>query len=232
MRQVARDGFILVAFPGDENMETFLTFFSGIQKARPGAAELRELIERLYAGDAQAREALLDWALDRIFLKVRTELGRFGQEVWQDVTQKIVFDLLRYLSQKKFDPTSGNLPALVHGFVKTGITKFLAKSHKQRQREVPLEQLEGSPAKAVWDKIRLDFLAFNDETNRLESLFEICLKKLRRELATVLSLRYWRDLQMQDIAEQLGLPHTQKAIDLHRQALKEIKSCVARYRAA
>lgn len=203
-----------------------------MQKARPGAAELRELIERLYAGDAQAREALLDWALDRIFLKVRTDLGRFGQEVWQDVTQEIVFDLLRYLQQKKFDPASGNLPTLVHGFVKTGITRFLAKSHKQRQREVSLEQLEGSPAKAVWDKIRLDFLAFNDETNRLESLFEICLKRLRRELATVLSLRYWRDLQMQDIAEQIGLPHTQKAIDLHRQALKEIKACIARYRAA
>ncbi len=195
--------------------------------------QLGELLERIYEKDSEAWELLSNWCIERVYHKIKMELACFEKTDWDEVAQETMTDLHRCFRAKRIDASADKLPMLINGFVKNEIAEFLSRRKKRISREErPAKDLEQIIDTTLAEEWKFDFHTINEKTARLESLFEICLEKLRKtnaERAEVLRLRYWGGLKLREIAEELGLPNEQKAIDLHRQAKKDLERCLKRY---
>ena len=155
----------------------------------------KQLVQRIGQRDKQAERELLSLYGSRISRKVMYAVG-VGNDDWKDVVNDVILAVLVNLKEGKFDPGRGvPLGSYIYGIVNNKIRDYFKLMKKQRQYQA----LDQSANFGVAEEFEL-------EKKDLQIFMKKMLKELKHKYQQVLFLKYYKEMSIAEISEEIGLP--------------------------
>ena len=153
------------------------------------------LAQQIKNGNSEAERSLISRFGSRIARRVRYEIGAQNDD-WKDVVNEVLLAVLENLRAGRFDPERGAaLGSYIYGVTNNKIRDYF-KFKKREQRKQPLENHPDLGAVENFDL----------EEQELRAHVRILLKNLKEKYQRVLYLRYFKELSIPEIAEDIQLP--------------------------
>jgi RNA polymerase sigma-70 factor (ECF subfamily) len=164
-----------------------------------------ELIKRIAGGDIEAEKEIIILYKDKITQFVRSRLGYKNADC-SDLVNDTLLGLLLKLRNQKFDPASGkSLNSYVFGIAHHKVCSYFEASDKSRiiyQDEETFLNIVSEDESPL-------------EKEELQNAVRNILKKLHPKYQAVLFLRFYAELSVSEISEQLGLPSRRTSERIH-----------------
>lgn len=154
------------------------------------------LVRRIAAGDEDAERELFQrfHLIEKVSLIVRARI-QTGHDTHQDLVGEIISLILELLRAGKYDPARGSLGSYLSGVSRNKIYEYLRRQKKTPIRNdiepdqlgQPVEQRDGSDNKELRER-------FARITHQLDPKFR-----------QVIILRYYHELSVEEIGDQLQL---------------------------
>ena len=178
-----------------------------------------ELINRIRSGDRSAEIELLEHfeVLKRIQIIVRTRLTATADD-HQDLVSEILMAVLINIRDGKFDADRGKLCTYIWGIARNKIRDFLKPKAARHRQSIPLDD----------HHVRVQ--AFSLEKQEDMEILRSIVSGLDRKYQQIITMRYYDELSILEIAEQLELTSSQVynrihyALGLIREKTKNKKS--------
>ncbi len=132
-------------------------------------------------------------------VRARVQASREDQN---DLINEVLMSILGNLRRGMFDPEKGQLGSYLWGIARNKIRDFFKRVAQDRQHDAIAEDLP-------------DFHPDPFERQQKRRQLHNALQKLDEKYRIVLTLRYQEELEIEDIAGQLGLTHTQVYNQIH-----------------
>ncbi len=163
-----------------------------------------ELISRIRSGDHSAEIELLEQfdVVKRVQIIVRTRLTA-PQDDYQDLVSEIVMAVLINLRAGKFDPEKGKLCTYIWGIARNKIRDYLKPKAARHRQSLPL------------DDHHLSVQAFSMETKEDMALLRSVVASLDDKYKEIIILRYYKELAIEEIGQQLELSNSQVYNRIH-----------------
>lgn len=163
-----------------------------------------------------------------VFIRYRAQIihhiqSRLGpnNDDWEDVFQKTVIAIFQAIQRQQFDSSKGGMGSFIYGVTKNKIRDYFDEKKRLREDELPPEL---GKIEQLADDYSVEFSLVQEEAfQRLKS----CLRELPEKYSSVLRLRYFEKLSMQEIARKLRRT-PQQVVDLHRYGLRKLRDCFLR----
>lgn len=184
--------------------------------------QIKAEVEHL-GGLDQAQQVLFNSIKAKVRRHIQAKLGA-GNEDWKDIFQATMIDVLRSFEDGKFQPERGSFGGFVYGITKNKIAEYYAGEAKRRKSQI---SLDGNLSSKYRELILQQSQRFFQEVNDEDLILTESMQHLPEKYRVVLHLRYFRELSMREIGEEIGRTE-QQVIDLHRYALKKLRAHLER----
>lgn len=167
-------------------------------------------VERIRRGDREAERELLAYfsVYERVRLFVRHK-AKLGFDDQSDLIQEVLLVILDHLRNGKYDPAQGTLGAYVHGVTRR---KVLSHFTRLRRRPHPVNHAD------------IVLFAESEMDSREQSRYmRTIVRSLEPRYQKVLLLRFYQDLSVREIAEQMNVTE-RKVYNLINYALERVRS--------
>ncbi len=165
-----------------------------------------DLVRRIMDGDRRAEAEIYRRYADVLRAIIRKRLGAAPPEDIDDIMSEVQLAMLQSLREGRFDSSKGqSLGSYLYGIARFKIMDYLRRrnSHEGRISDLPPSQ-EPSVAE---DRSM-------EREERAEMLRE-AMEKLKPKYREVLYLRYFKELSITEISEELSLPHRRVSERIH-----------------
>lgn len=153
----------------------------------------RQLLERIYRGDRQAESELVR-QFDYVIRRKIESCVQADKDRIHDILAEVHLAVIQSIRQKKFRMENGHsLGAYIYGITRNKINDF----YKERKRHQNSEILPKHVVDAIKD--------LGLERKELEFALRQELEKLQPKYRKILYLRYFKELSITEICEQLDL---------------------------
>ena len=153
----------------------------------------RQLLERIYRGDRQAESDLVR-QFDYIIRRKIESCVQADKDRIHDIVAEVHLAVIQSIRQKKFRMENGcSLGAYIYGITRNKISDF----YKERKRHQNTEIFPQHLADTVEDLLL--------ERKEMELILRKELEKLHPKYRQILYLRYFKELSITEICEQLDL---------------------------
>ena len=171
------------------NIVSEMVKFSNMEKGEG------QLVQRIARRDPQAEQELLSLFGSRIARKVRYAIGAQNDD-WKDVVNDIILAVLENLRDGKFDVRRGYpLGSYIYGIVNNKTHDYF----KAQKKEARHQALGTDADFGVVEEFEL-------EKKELQAAMKEILKRLKHKYQQVLFLKYYEEMSVAEISEQIDLP--------------------------
>ncbi len=170
------------------------------------SSDLQSLVQRIREGDTCAERELLDkyYIIDRIRMMISRKLIASDEDK-SDLLIEIASAFIISLREGMYDPNRGNLGSYLWGITSNRIGKYLRRKERRRI----MTEMVTEP---VATRCSSDTLLERAETQRrLKRL----IGRLDSKYQQVILLRYYQELAIPEIAEQLNIGERQVYNRIH-----------------
>ncbi len=155
-----------------------------------------EIVRKIKNGDERAERELFERFNTKIIRKVIATIGN-SDDRWKDLVSEIHVAILVSLRDGKYDPEKGvPLGSYVYGIVLNKLKDFFKKD--KRSRRIVYETIPDSIERATED--------YELEMSEMRKELRKQLKALKPKYKQVLYLRYFKQLSISEISEQINIP--------------------------
>jgi RNA polymerase sigma-70 factor (ECF subfamily) len=165
-----------------------------------------QLVQRIQSGDSSAENDLFQKYKDPILWKIHRSITTDIEDI-KDLTSEVYLALVQGLRSQNFQPEKWkSLEAYIWGLTNNKIRNWLKKEKRENKifsSDPPSEEI------AVASE---GFLLENEE---MGALLKTCLKALEPRYKEALELRYFKELSVEEIGAQLGLPRRRVSERIH-----------------
>ena len=170
------------------------------------SSDLKSLIERIRGGDADAERELLDkyYVIDRVRMMISRKLIASDEDK-SDLLIEISSAFIISLREGMYDPGRGNLGSYLWGITSNRIGKFLRRKERRRI----MTEMVSEPVSAHCNSDVI--LEKAEQQKRLKRL----IGRLDAKYQKVILLRYYEELAIPEIAEQLEIGERQVYNRIH-----------------
>ena len=171
------------------------------------------LINKILSANKKAENDLILCFAPRISSKVRYSIGSESEE-WKDLTNEILMTVLINLRAGKFDLDRGvPLGSYIYAITRNKIKDYFKSKKKHQSINDDIADESGND-----NKIQIDL-----ERKDLRKFLESRLEKLKIKYKEVLYLRYFEELSIAEISEEINLT-SRRVSERINYALKLLKN--------
>ena len=154
-----------------------------------------KLAEEIMKGDSDAVKEIVLKFIDKITAVIRLRLGRENPE-WQDVVQEVLLAVMQSLQEGQFDPTKGtSLQSYIYGITLNKIRDYYKSNIKEKR---------------ITNIFRDELLKVEQESQvekeEIRKILRRNIANLKEKYQEVLYLRFYEELSITEISQQIGLP--------------------------
>ncbi len=153
------------------------------------------LAERIRNGGQGAENELFSYYGEKIALIVKVRLDVNNPD-WEDVCSEIKTAILIKLREGKYDPEKGKLSSYIHGIALNKLKDYY-KSQKKKIDHLHILNPEEIQVPADEKTVM--------EQEELSVILRKVINKLNDKYKKVIYLRYYKDLSIQEISDQLQI---------------------------
>ncbi len=156
-----------------------------------------QLVRRFHSGDPAAEKELFLVYKDPIYWKVSRHIKTDIAEI-KDVVSEVYLAILQGLRKEGFDPDKWiSIDAFIYGITNNKIRDWFKKK-KTKDKYIQSDPLS--------EEISVDVDNSFIETDELKKIIKSFVDKLETKFRIVLTLRYYRELSIQEISKEIGIP--------------------------
>jgi len=169
-------------------------------------AQHRQIVQRIQSGDAAAEKELFIKYKDAIHWKVCKHIKADAEHI-KDVVGEVYLAMLQGLRSPNFEVEKWeSLDAYIWGVTQNKIRDWFKRSKKERAVFNPLPPPEEVTSST--DEYLLELEEFQKQLRTL-------LKNLPPQYKEVLDLKFFQELSVQEISQQIGLPPRRVSERIH-----------------